>query len=280
MHADLIRLAHTAQGRAGLRAVLADPGRALLAVDYDGTLAPIVADPTLAWPSPGVVDRLCELSGRLAGVLVLTGRPAAEVVGLAGLDRPQACRLRVAGQYGRETWDGATGQLLVRAAASGVEEALARLPGILDRSGLSRWARVEPKGSAVAVHLRGAPDPDGALLALGPALAVLAEQTGLVVQPGRLVLELRSPGTDKGQSLVEEAQRCHAGSVLMVGDDLGDLAAFGAVGQLRARGVPGVCVASASAEAPEVAAGADVVLDGPPGVADFLRTLSQESTAT
>src|SRR2546430_2674998 len=96
----------TDAGRAGLRAVRADPGRALVAVDYDGTLAPIVADPGQARPAPGALDALRRLAGTLGALAIVTGRPAAEVVRLGGLDAVPG--LVVAGQYGAERWHDGT----------------------------------------------------------------------------------------------------------------------------------------------------------------------------
>src|SRR5215475_9382478 len=69
----------TAAGRAGLDAVRAAPGRALVALDYDGTLAPIVADPARAWPADGAVDTLRRLAGVVGTLAVVTGRPAGQV---------------------------------------------------------------------------------------------------------------------------------------------------------------------------------------------------------
>jgi trehalose 6-phosphate phosphatase len=58
---------------------------------------------------------------------------------------------------------------------------------------------------------------------------------------------------------------------MFCGDDLGDAAAFGAVRALRASGLPGLTVCSGSAEtAAELAAGADLVVDGPDGVIALL----------
>ncbi len=70
----------SAAGRAGLAALLRDPRRALIALDFDGTLSPIVADPAAARPHPGAIDtlrRLAPLAGTLA---IITGRQAVAVV--------------------------------------------------------------------------------------------------------------------------------------------------------------------------------------------------------
>jgi trehalose 6-phosphate phosphatase len=61
--------------------------------------------------------------------------------------------------------------------------------------------------------------------------------------------------------------------VLFCGDDLGDLAAFAAIRGLRADGIPGCAVASASAETPQVAEAADLAVDGPAGIVRFLSAL-------
>jgi trehalose 6-phosphate phosphatase len=64
--------------------------------------------------------------------------------------------------------------------------------------------------------------------------------------------------------------------VLFCGDDLGDLAAFAAIRQLRADGIPGCAVASESRETPQVAEAADLAVAGPPGIAAFLSALADE----
>ena len=56
MSAPPVRAA-TAEGQAGLDAILADPAHALIASDFDGTLSPIVADPASALAAPGAARR-------------------------------------------------------------------------------------------------------------------------------------------------------------------------------------------------------------------------------
>ena len=51
--------------------------RAAILLDYDGTLAPIVARPEDALPAPGAADVLAGLLDRAGSVTVVTGRPAA-----------------------------------------------------------------------------------------------------------------------------------------------------------------------------------------------------------
>jgi trehalose 6-phosphate phosphatase len=257
----------TEAGRAGLAALRADPSRAVVALDYDGTLAPVVDRPQDAVPAPGVVDALIEIAARVGRLALVTGRPADVVVGLGGLARVPG--LVVLGQYGAQRWE--RGRLTGDAALPGLELLRAQLPGLVAPEG----AEVEDKGLSLVVHTRRAPDPTGALQRLRPALAELAARAGLEDHPGRLVVELRPPGHDKGGALLLLCEPAPS-AVLFAGDDVGDLAAFDAVDGMRARGVPGLLVCSASQEGPPaLRERADVVADGPGGVVDVLRALLQ-----
>ncbi|MEV4439274.1 trehalose-phosphatase [Streptomyces sp. NPDC049577] len=265
----------TAVGREGLAALLARPERAVVALDFDGTLAEIVSDPERARAHPGAVPALARLAPRLASVAVVTGRPAGAAVrhggfaGVAGLEH-----LVVLGHYGAERWDAVTGTVSAPAPHPGVAAVRAELPGVLDRSGNWQGTWVEDKGRAVAVHTRRAADPQAAFGALRDPLTALAQRHGLIVEPGRFVLELRPPGMDKGVALADYVREVDAGAVLYAGDDLGDLAAFAAVEKLRTEGVPGVLVCSGSAEVTVLAERADLVVDGPSGVAGLLTGLA------
>jgi trehalose 6-phosphate phosphatase len=261
----------TAEGKAGLAAIRLDPGAALIATDFDGTLSPIVADPRRARADPGAVAGLRGLAGVVGTLAVITGRPAREAVELGGFEGVPG--LIVLGHYGGERWQ--EGVLTAPPPPPGVEAARERLPQLLADAGAPEGTWVEDKGSAVAVHTRRAADPAAALAALTEPLAGLAAETGLVVEPGRMVIELRAPGMDKGAALTALVAERQAGVVLFAGDDLGDLAAFGAVRALRESGHPGVTVCSASGEVSTLAAEADLVVDGPDGVASLLGWLAR-----
>ncbi|WP_406354686.1 trehalose-phosphatase [Streptomyces sp. NBC_01635] len=266
----------TRAGRDGLDALLARPGKALIALDFDGTLSPIVADPEQARAHPGAVRALAALAPRVASVAVVTGRPPAVAVRNGGFaDVPGLEHLVVLGHYGTERWDAATGEITAPAPHPGVAAVRAELPGLLDRAGAAEGTWTEEKGRAVAVHTRRAADPQAALEALREPLTGLAHRHGLVVEPGRMVLELRPPGMDKGVALAEYAREIGAGSVLYAGDDLGDLPAYAAVDALRSDGVPGVLVCSGSDEVTELRERADVVVDGPEGVVHLLGALAR-----
>jgi trehalose 6-phosphate phosphatase len=259
-------LPHTAAGRAGLAALLAGPEHALIGLDFDGTLSPIVAHPADARAHPGAVTALRALAGRVGTLAVITGRPAAKAVEYGGLDDVPG--LVVFGHYGFERWCG--GKLATRPAEPGVVAARERLPGILAAVGAPPGTWTEDKGHAVAVHTRRTADPDAALRLLRPALDRLATAEGLMAQPGRMVIELRPPGMDKGQVLKELAAERAARAVLFGGDDIGDLPAFAAVDELRGQGIPAVAVCSGSAEVTELASASDLVVDGPDGMVALL----------
>ncbi|MFE3559624.1 trehalose-phosphatase [Streptomyces sp. NPDC059193] len=266
----------TAAGREGLDALLRAPRRSVVALDFDGTLAEIVPDPDQARAHPGAVPALSVLAPEVASVAVITGRPAGVAVrygGFAGV--PGLEHLVVLGHYGAERWDAVSGIVHAPAEHPGVAAVRAELPGFLDSIGAWQGTWIEEKGRALAVHTRRAEDPEAAFAALREPLAELAARHGLMVEPGRAVLELRPPGMDKGVALTEFLAETGAEAVLYAGDDLGDLAAYSAVEKRRADGVPGLLVCSGSAEVPELASRADLVLPGPAAVVAFLTTLAQ-----
>ncbi|MFB8176260.1 trehalose-phosphatase [Streptomyces sp. NPDC055966] len=274
---DPLPTPQTQLGRDGLAALLAKPRTAIVGLDFDGTLAPIVADPEQARAHPDAVPALARLAPKVASIAVITGRPAGVAVrygGFAGV--PGLDHLTVLGHYGAERWDAVTGTVTAPAPHPGVAAVRAELPGVLDRAGAWPGTWIEEKGRAVAVHTRRATDPESAFEALRAPLTDLAARHGLVVEPGRLVLELRPPGMDKGVALAEHVRRTGAGPVLYAGDDLGDLPAYATVERLRADGVPGLLVCSGSTEVTELAERADMVVDGPAGVVHLLRALADQ----
>ena len=269
----------TDSGVAGLRALLATPPAALIGLDFDGTLSPIVDEPADARPHVGVPDTLRQLADQFGTVAIVTGRPADVVAELLGfVAAPPPANLRVVGHYGLETWTASAG--VVRLAGvdlSWLDDVRRALPSVLTAAGAPEGTAIEDKGASVAVHVRQTADPSAAMQLLGPPLSALATAHGARLEPGRLVFELRTVGVDKGAALAELVRAADARAVCYVGDDLGDLAAFDTLDRLRAAGLATLAVCSGSIEAPEVpelAARADLVLDGPHAVADFLNALA------
>jgi trehalose 6-phosphate phosphatase len=262
---------HTAAGKAGLAALIAAPRQSLIAVDFDGTLAPIIEDPAEARATPAAtaaLRRLAELAGTVA---IITGRPAADAASFAGVSATPS--VLVLGHYGRQRWE--RGRLSSPDLPPGLATARTELAAVLATAGADGGTFVEDKGEALAVHTRRAAEPQAEFDRLRGPLAGLAERTGLALEPGRLVLELRPPGADKGGAITGLAAERASSAILFCGDDLGDRPAFAAVRALRDRGTPGLLVCSGSAEVPDLAGEADLVVNGPDGVAALLAGLAE-----
>lgn len=253
-----------------LAPLVADPSRTAVLCDFDGTLAPIVLDPADARPLEPVPVLLRSLARRFAVVAIVSGRPAAFLADHLGPPAGAAATVGLHGIYGMESVD-AGGAVRPDARVAPwlpvAEEVAARL-----RHGLPEEVMVELKGPAVTVHWRRAPD-EGAR-----AAALVAEETartGLEAHPGRMSCELRPPlAIDKGTVVEELSAGCTAACFL--GDDVGDLPAFAALGRLATGGTATVGIAVRDAEtAPEVAAAADLVVEGPEGAVAVLAWLDR-----
>lgn len=250
--------------------VLADLGKAAVAVDFDGTLAGIVDHPDDARPASGALEALTGLCAVVAGCAVVSGRAAEDVVRIGGLDAVPG--LVVYGHYGLQRW--ADGRLESPAPVTELEQARVFLRVLVGAG--PAGVHLEDKEHSLVVHTRPAADPAGALDALMPQVEQIASGLGLETVPGRFVVEVRPPGTDKGLAVRRLVEESSANAVVYVGDDLGDLPAYDAVDSLREGGTVGLTVASVSGpDAPaQLAARADLVLDGPEAVVAFLHDLA------
>lgn len=254
--------------RAGLDAIVTAPGSALIAADFDGTLAPLVPDPADSRLAAGGLDALRSLASVVCRVVIITGRAAATVVELGDLD--QVPNLVVYGQYGAERWH--DGDVRSVDHPPGIDKVRARLPALVASADPGVW--IEDKGLSLVLHTRRTPDPDGQARTLLDPVRDLAEAHGLRATLGRYVVEVRLPGHDKGAALRRAVDEYRPGAVLFAGDDLGDLPAFDTVRDLRAAGTPGLSVCGASTEAPEIADHADLAVDGPEGVVRLFAALA------
>lgn len=281
----------TAEGRQRYDDLVAGATDAVVGLDFDGVLSPIVADPAAAVIHPDGPRTLVALAAVVRAVAVITGRPARQAVELGRLDdvgrelaEPEGEAagervLHVLGQYGHERWSSATGEVTSPEAPPGLLDLHADLPEVLRRCDAAE-AYVEDKGLALAVHTRRLPDPEAAFERLLPALTEAAREHGLQVEPGRLVVELRAPGMDKGEAVRAVHAEVGAQGVMFAGDDLGDVPAFRAVASLRdEEGVPGLLVCSGSTEQQALVELADIVVDGPEGVLAFLRQFTDDARA-
>jgi trehalose 6-phosphate phosphatase len=262
--------------------LLAARDQGVICLDFDGVLAPIVDDPAQAHIHPDAPAVLEELARLFRGVAVVTGRPARQAIALGNLDdlgeRIAAAGqdFRVLGQYGNERWKAGTRQVVTPRPPRGLASLVAELPDLLRREGLED-AFLEQKSLAVAVHTRRLPDPGAALERLVPVLERAAAAHGLALEPGRMVVEVRAPGMNKGNAVRTLQKELHADAMLFAGDDLGDVEAFEAIDALRRGGMSGLLVCSGSEEQQALRERADVVVDGPDGVMELLRKLADDA---
>jgi trehalose 6-phosphate phosphatase len=278
---DAVRFT-SAQAEQRYAALVAVADTAVVGLDFDGTLAPIVDDPASAHIDPDAPGVLIPLAQVVRVVAVITGRPVRQVLALGGLDDvgrrigEAGGELAVFGQYGSERWRSSRQQVISPPPPPGLAGFARELPLVLREAGAAD-AFVEDKGLAIAVHTRRLDDPADAFARLAPRLGDLARRHALVLEPGRQVIEARSPGTDKGTVVRDLAEQSRAGGFLFAGDDLGDVDAFEAVADLRDRGLPTLSVCSASEEETALVERADVVVPGPVGVLDLLRRLTADA---
>lgn len=220
-------------------------------LDFDGTLAPIVPEPEDARPWPGAVDVLADLSERAGLVAIVSGRPEAFIRDV--LDVP---RVDVVGLYGLE-------------GAASIEPAIKAAVRALASTEIG--ARVEDKGVSLSIHVRGAADPDAAAARLRGPVTALATGHGLVAFEGKRVIEIAPPGTRKGGVVRQLITRADPQAAVYAGDDLEDREAFSALDELVG---PTCRIAVLGAETPEELRGAaDLLVEGPPGLLEVLRTL-------
>jgi trehalose 6-phosphate phosphatase len=253
----------------------------VVGLDFDGTLSPIVPDPESAVIHPEAPTMLTDLARQVRAVVVITGRPARQVVDLGHLDDiadrlPPAADLAVMGQYGLERWDSRDRAFTAPEPPEGLEAFREELPGLLAAED-AEDAHVEEKGLAIAVHTRRLPNAKETFARLEVSLAEAADRHGLHLEPGRQVLEVRAPGMHKGLAVGTARDEHDAGGVLFVGDDLGDIEAFEAVTSMAQDGLPTLLVCSSSDEQDALHELADCVVDGPDGVMAFLETFAADA---
>jgi trehalose 6-phosphate phosphatase len=249
--------------------IRADRPHTLLALDFDGTLAPIVPDPATSRPVDGVVAALLELVARGSTVAIITGRDAHTVLELGSF--AQIPGLLVEALYGAEQWT--DGTLSTPDTPQSMLELRKRLPGLLAEQHADPDVWIEDKRLSLVVHARLADDPETALDPLRAPVAALGAELGLEVHPGDGIIELRLPGHDKGQSLARLVERTGARQVLYLGDDLGDIPAFEQIAALRESGLAAWSVAVSSDPESPMSRAADLRLDHPRDVAELLQAL-------
>ncbi len=198
----------------------------LVASDFDGTLAPIVNNPSDARALPRAAAALVELADAAqTSVVLVSGRALAVLRELSAMP----ATVHLVGSHGAELdTGGAAGsdagnvpgftdpidtELLGRITAELTEIAAGR-PG----------TAVETKPASVALHVRNASAEDGAA-ALEAARAA-AQSWNAELTAGKAVLEFAVVTTDKGAAIDALRERLGATAVVFFGDDVTDEKAF------------------------------------------------------
>jgi trehalose-phosphatase len=192
----------------------------LLALDVDGTIAPIVPDPDLAKIPPQTLSTLAALAeAPMLELALITGRDSGS---LGRMEQLQGI-WRAVEHGGVVLAPGETPS--ARELTSEQREALDRFRHWVDTHAGNAF--IEYKPQAIAVHVRGiaANDPDHANRLLRDA-AELAQRLGLHVRRGRALCEAEATAHDKGRALQEIFERSGARSVFFAGDDLTDFPAI------------------------------------------------------
>lgn len=232
--------------------------------DLDGTLAPIAPTPEAAAITPRNRQLLVQLAGMLPAVGLISGRRAASLQAKVSLPG-----LFYVGNHGLEQWiDGA---VVPHPQAASYRRALqAALARIAAR--LPQGAVAEDKGVTLSIHYRQTADPAEFVLTRGVEIRNIAEENGLVLFPGKMVLEVRPPvEVDKGTAFVELVAELKLEAAVFLGDDVSDLHAFEAARALRNSGVEAYGVGVRSEDAPaELDEAADYLAAGVSDVEDFL----------
>jgi len=192
-------------------------GRSLLAFDFDGTLAPIVAHPPHAQASAAMRTALRRL-GRHHQTAVISGRCRADLIARLGDDVGT-----LIGNHGNE----GAGPDPARTAACRAA-VFAWRAALVDTGELVRIdpaVRFEDKGQTASLHYRGARDADGVAWQLRARVASLAPPARVI--GGKLVLNLLPPrAADKAQAFADLCARLQPEAALFVGDDDTDEVVF------------------------------------------------------
>ena len=197
----------------------------LVALDFDGVLAPLGDDPAAVTPLPEAVAAIRRLVAHGIPVAVVSGRdlaslssvaqigPGVLMVGGHGDEWAEPARLEVSHADLDANAD------VVHAAAVAAHRVAAAHPG----------AWVELKRTSVAVHVRRMPSHLRAA-ALAAARQALHGIPGVRLLPGTDVLEATTTPADKGVAVQTLRAMSGAAAVIFLGDDVTDEAAFARLG--------------------------------------------------
>ncbi|VVT20143.1 Trehalose 6-phosphate phosphatase [Sphingomonas sp. EC-HK361] len=201
--------------------------RTALFLDFDGTLVDLAEAPDAIAIDEGLAALIARVAAKLDGRLALvSGRPAGDLARF--LDVP----VTIVGSHGMEfRWADGTRQEAVRPEAmNAVVTAMYRFaaaePGVI----------VEVKPLGAALHYRRAPH----LADRAEALALeVGGVDGLLIQRGKMMVEVRAAGGDKGSALrrLMQGDAMAGAAPIFLGDDVTDEDAFEVARDMGGAGV-------------------------------------------
>jgi len=190
----------------------------LVGCDYDGTLAPLVDDPSKAQPLPESVAAIRSLASLpQTTVAVISGRSLRDLATLSRLPS----EIHLVGSHGSEFDLG-----FLHSLAPELVDLQGRV--LTELTSIARehdGVRVEIKPASVALHVRGVDRPTGDR-ALDSVRCGPATWPGVHTTIGKDVIELSVVATDKGAAIATLRGQASASAVLFLGDDVTDENAF------------------------------------------------------
>jgi trehalose 6-phosphate phosphatase len=242
-----------------------------LITDADGTISPIAPTPEQAKVFQLCRRYLTRLYHRVALVALISGRSAAAVREMVGLEGPVYI-----GNHGLERWQ--NGRAVLAPLASDYQALITSVVETLARNLQIDGLKFEDKGLSASVHYRLALEPEAAKTAILDALGNIPGGQELRILAGKKVIDILPPlAADKGTAVTELVRDYHLRSGIYLGDDTTDIDAFRAIHQLSGTGdFRGLAIGVVHAEMPpNLVAEADFTLNGVPDVERFLNWLSQ-----
>jgi trehalose 6-phosphate synthase/phosphatase len=211
-----------------LRAALAriaETERLLVALDFDGTLAPLVDRPEDARATVrarAAIERLATADD--TRVAIVSGRALESLNQVAS--PPDGTLL--SGSHGVELQlDAGVATIDLRDAELAKLERLSTIVEEIADGAEGAW--IERKPAGLALHTRRLSSKAGTALQQAARERVVGELIGITVRTGKAVLEFAVRSSDKGESLTRLRQHVGATAAIYVGDDVTDEDAFAAL---------------------------------------------------
>ena len=218
MNSEMVPL-DKSKGQAG---TLVRGGNGCLLVDFDGTISEIVDEPQAARVFPGVVAAL-NILATSCHVAIVSGRPVAWLRQIVG-----SPHLSYVGIHGAQVANGQGPVVDLTGAAfrSDLASVKVELVQWLESKGHGHGISLEDKGASLSLHYRRAADVASVYRLIHEMLATKELAGVMEVRDGRMVVELRPAGFDKGGVIKNMVAEVRPDWLIYAGDDRTDADAF------------------------------------------------------